>query len=91
MAKEGRGRKRSAREFECWGTLDSFREGNNPTSKGEIPMLTPTHRVAKCAAMAAMKEYKNPHNVEVVQKKKNPRRLRVGEYCIVLYSIRSYV
>ena len=24
-------------------------------------MLTPTHRVAKCAAVAAMKEYKNPH------------------------------
>ena len=23
-------------------------------------MLTPTHRVAKCAAVAAMKEYKNP-------------------------------
>ena len=22
VAKEGRGRKRSAREFECWGTLD---------------------------------------------------------------------
>ena len=24
-------------------------------------MLTPTHRVAKCAAVAAIKQYKNPH------------------------------
>ena len=24
-------------------------------------MLTPTHRVAKCAAVAAMKQYKNSH------------------------------
>ena len=29
-------------------------------------MLTPTHRVAKCAAVAAMKEYKNPQQASGV-------------------------
>ena len=43
-------------------------------------MLTPTHRVAKCAAMAAMKEYKNPQQASgVVDGRGNASAVQVSD------------
>ena len=43
-------------------------------------MLTPTHRVAKCAAVAAMKEYKNPQQASgVVDGRGNASAMQVSD------------